>query len=1315
MTDIRGKSTMLTRRRFRAALIAACAMSLIGTTTSAATLRPDRAAEPAPATVPVDGLASAQQTAARSGHRAEAVSERTATTTTWANADGTVTVDYHGAPVRLPDEDAAGGWRPVDADLVRAAKGTYAAKAHPAGLRLAGEYTGRGTAPLIRMGSGDQSLTLGWRGPLPQPSIDGDTATYHDALPATDVVVEATRTGAEQYVVLKDRTATENGTFTLPLEAPGLTARRGLDGSVSFLDRTSGLPVGSVPAPVMWDATKDERSGDHPHRGEVSMDVVQNGDSVELKFTADPAFLKDGRTRYPVTIDPAVKLGDTFDTFVQQGYGTDQSHTTELKLGNNGSGQVARSFMSFPTGSLRGKHILSSSLNLYEYHSWSCSPRAWEVWSAGAASAATRWANQPKWNAKFASSTATKGFSSSCAAGYVSADTTALVKEWAAKNVTVGTLGLRAADEKDSYGWKRFNSSDATSNDPYLSVTYNTAPGAPAVGAPTPGGTAGSQVYVTSTTPTFTFRTSDADNNALTGAWEVTEGSASVATGTTASAAAGSTVTVKIPAGKLVNGRSYGFRARTSDGTDTSAWSASTAFKVDLSKAPPAPADLPQAPLTGGTETVNPILSGVVTAPAGGSPTAEFVLRTAAGAVVGSNPLGSVDVESGKRAALEIGDGTVVDGGSYTWQMRACTAGGCSAYTAPTAFTVRVPAPLPDPSPVTVTLPVTEDTAVRSGAPAPVRDELLRVGGEDTDRWRSYLKPDLSALPAGARITGATLSLDGDRCLGACEAHQIEAHPLNEAWDWAAGDFDSLNSVESVEAYATSAADPAALDVTEAVAHWFSDPESNHGLALRADDEDSDTVTGVAYRSSRSAEAPQTRPRLRVAYLPATAPGKPSGVQTVPGDRSVVATWNPPQDTGTSVPEELTYRVTVRDSGDAQVAEVITADRRAVFGSLANGTGYTISVAAVNPHATGQGTRSSLVRPGAAAADATALKEVVKQFTTASDGLLSGTYPTVDAALAAAPRAASFETLLRARAASILADRAANNRHGLAYRDFTSSLAEAVISDSGSTATLRLTRTGSRTEVADGTPSEPIEEETDEEYVFALPGGGKPPVLQRISDDRDVYGELPSDESVRTAVTSENADGADVPEAFDAPAVAMDADGFSLADPSPAPLAARASLNRSGAAAWAKKHAKDKDEFGADCTNFVSKALNRGGKMAMKRPGWYRSDHYWWRSYGFLGNQTFSWAASNHLYSFFNKEAKVTWRKYDTQATPGDVVFWQWKSNKPIQHASMVIAKSGSKVTIAQHTSKHRTSTMSSARSRNRPSKVWIAHVTPRW
>lgn len=78
------------------------------------------------------------------------------------------------------------------------------AKNHPEGLRLAGK-TGKAptslraaqkTAPkdLITLGSGEQAVTLQWKGGLPKPELDGTTARYNEAVPGADVIVEATRT-----------------------------------------------------------------------------------------------------------------------------------------------------------------------------------------------------------------------------------------------------------------------------------------------------------------------------------------------------------------------------------------------------------------------------------------------------------------------------------------------------------------------------------------------------------------------------------------------------------------------------------------------------------------------------------------------------------------------------------------------------------------------------------------------------------------------------------------------------------------------------------------------------------------------------------------------------------------------------------------------------------------------------------------------------------------------------------------------------------------------------------------------------------------
>ncbi|WP_024757502.1 hypothetical protein [Streptomyces exfoliatus] len=202
-------------------------------------------------------------------------------------------------------------------------------------------------------------------------------------------MIESTRTGFEQFLELKDRSAVDaTGSVTLSLKAKGLTVKANADRSVTFLDKDTGKEAGVLPAPVMWDAAVDPNSGEHENRADVGLKVTQNGDAVDLTLTPDAAFLADPATKFPVTVDPAVNIGASFDAFVQQGFTSDQSAATELKLGNNGEGQVARSFLAFPMAKITGKVIKSSSLNLWNFHSWSCSARSWEVWDTSSATSA---------------------------------------------------------------------------------------------------------------------------------------------------------------------------------------------------------------------------------------------------------------------------------------------------------------------------------------------------------------------------------------------------------------------------------------------------------------------------------------------------------------------------------------------------------------------------------------------------------------------------------------------------------------------------------------------------------------------------------------------------------------------------------------------------------------------------------------------------------------------------------------------------------------------------------------------------------------
>ncbi|MFI6601616.1 DNRLRE domain-containing protein [Nonomuraea sp. NPDC050536] len=169
-------------------------------------------------------------------------------------------------------------------------------------------------------------------------------------------------------------------------------------------------------------------------------------------------------------VDGPIELKPVFDTFVQQDYEDDQSKQPELKLGFNGT-SVARSFLTFDTTALEGRTLTTATLRLWNQHSWSCRSRSWEVWSAPSATRATRWPGPPP-IALRAASIQTTGFGDKCADGWVEADVTELVRDWAKDASRTGSIMLRAADEADSFAWKRFSSADDEPvHAPALSVT----------------------------------------------------------------------------------------------------------------------------------------------------------------------------------------------------------------------------------------------------------------------------------------------------------------------------------------------------------------------------------------------------------------------------------------------------------------------------------------------------------------------------------------------------------------------------------------------------------------------------------------------------------------------------------------------------------------------------------------------------------------------------------------------------------------------------------------------------------------------------
>jgi hypothetical protein len=407
----------------------------------------------------------------------------------FALPSGEVEASVAAGPVRTR---RGNDWVPVDLTLQKTADGSVVPAAHPIGLTLSGARTGPGA--LASLGVGTDAVRMRWSATLPEPVIEGNKATYSEVLPGIDMVVEATRTGFEQFVVVKTPSAVPH-VKSLSFLLTGTGVGSVTEDSTGSLEvkNPAGKTVGSVPTPLMWDAQLAP-NGETPARtAEVDTAVQKPAPSAGLRSSArtaetatgsvtiqlspDEAWLTDPKTKYPVTIDPQIsKLASTFDTTVMEGSSADQGGADYLRLGvtTAAAPKKARSFVHWDTTELQGMHITSARTYFYNWYSTTCAKTSWEIWSTEAADSGTRWANQPKWLTKEASSTETKGFSASCDDGWVSIDSRNFFQRAASADRTRGYMGVRATDEADKTQWKEFRSrnADDTGQVPYSTITY---------------------------------------------------------------------------------------------------------------------------------------------------------------------------------------------------------------------------------------------------------------------------------------------------------------------------------------------------------------------------------------------------------------------------------------------------------------------------------------------------------------------------------------------------------------------------------------------------------------------------------------------------------------------------------------------------------------------------------------------------------------------------------------------------------------------------------------------------------------------------
>ncbi len=408
---------------------------------------------------------------------------------------GVFRTELHSA-ARFFEDPVSGELVELDASLVSGDAG-WAVSAVPSELQIPDAYGGEAHAVSLRVG--DEKVVMGLRGaesadlqssepegtdsevsPGPAEVVApiGDAAAgvleagvvrFEDVVAGVDVLLEPTRLGVKETLVLEDAAAPRVFEFWIETDLDPVVVR---GGGVHLLD-AGGVPQAVIPAPYLQDSSEDAAGTGFSY--DASWEVLDTDESgrIRLRLTAADAWLDDAERVWPVLLDPTLEPFDAEldDTYTFYGSSSNLSSETVLKAGN--ATLLFRSFIHFDDFDLSGKFIWDATLHLYQ-SGGSSGGYPYCVEQVAAAIDVRKvtsswttigaWGNQPSY-----SSGSYGSLSQECGATWVSASVTDLAAEWAAGTSNYG-VALR---EPSGTGRRDFNSMNASMNNPYLEVYWS--------------------------------------------------------------------------------------------------------------------------------------------------------------------------------------------------------------------------------------------------------------------------------------------------------------------------------------------------------------------------------------------------------------------------------------------------------------------------------------------------------------------------------------------------------------------------------------------------------------------------------------------------------------------------------------------------------------------------------------------------------------------------------------------------------------------------------------------------------------------------
>ncbi|WP_433379285.1 LamG-like jellyroll fold domain-containing protein [Actinoplanes sp. CA-142083] len=296
---------------------------------------------------------------------------RTGRSTVFDNPDGTHTLRFFSGTRYLPD--ASGEMREADPTLSRGADKRLTPR-----LAAKSSIAPRADDPVLASvdagGGAKVGFQLDGAGPA-AASVSGATASFAEVRPGADLKLTTLPDGIKEDIVLDGPDSPTSWRF--PLMVEGLTPELASPQSgVLFKDQ-----AGAVKAAIAPGFMTDSASVPVVSR-EVFYTLERDGDGWALKVDIDRAWLRGSARKFPVTVDPSVRLiASGWDTVTTSASNRDYSLDEVLGAGTFAGTQYA-SYVTFDFWSkLSYKYILGASLNLFNDASLNCNAASSSVYA----------------------------------------------------------------------------------------------------------------------------------------------------------------------------------------------------------------------------------------------------------------------------------------------------------------------------------------------------------------------------------------------------------------------------------------------------------------------------------------------------------------------------------------------------------------------------------------------------------------------------------------------------------------------------------------------------------------------------------------------------------------------------------------------------------------------------------------------------------------------------------------------------------------------------------------------------------------------